>query len=763
MKKLPIWLASFALSLGCILLTTNHQAHAVVPEESTFFSTAFVEEGSIYNTNSDGDLWPSAWSNDDYLYLANGDGWGWTNQGWSDIVFSRITSGHPDNRNLIGNRINAGIGKVWNTAKCSDGSAAYNRKPTGLTSRGGILWLAVQDLNRCPGTRFFGPTFNDAPNATILKSMDKGVTWTYNTTTPMFSNNAFTTVIFLDWGKDGVDNDPNSTRDDYIYAYGLDYNWRDSFSNSVPDPTKLYLARILATDNVQDLSKWQFWTGGLNDGAESWSSFGSIASKKPVLQDDSRVYSTTTSGFPSADIKDMTKLSQGSVTYNRALNRFIYLSWTEYTYEFYEAPAPWGPWKKFLSKDFGPYNSPWTTGKNGGYTTVMPSKYISADGKRMWFNANTFEGPVNNYNFSLRQLYVTPYNASLTPVNTKSSTNNLAVSGESKTPFTKASFHQGNPWALNDGVKNVNADDWNGEAKTESYWGYTWGRPYNLNKVVYTTGNSFPDGGWFSNGVKVQVRQNFNWVDVTGLSASPDYPSDGTAAPYKTYTLNFDDTWGDGVRIIGTPGGTAKFTTISELEVYYADRFASTVTDTFDGPLSSSWTWSAPLAGPTNALVNGNFRMSLPSTNTYDNWTTIDNAPKLTRTDMGAGDWTIETKLNLSAYTANSNFHTGLTVKFGPNNYYVWGNLQGSGLELSRSGYPALTVVPSYSNPSVYLRMRKVGQRYYADYKTNANDPWTNVSNDYYPYASPVAVGLLSKTWSNLNLTADFDYFTLSK
>jgi hypothetical protein len=74
------------------------------------------------------------------------------------------------------------------------------------------------------------------------------------------------------------------------------------------------------------------------------------------------------------------------------------------------------------------------------------------------------------------ELYVTPYNASLTANNIKSSTDNLAVSGENKTPIAKASFHQGNPWALNDGVKNVNADDWNGEAKTESCWGYTWGR-----------------------------------------------------------------------------------------------------------------------------------------------------------------------------------------------------------------------------------------------------------------------------------------------
>ncbi|CAH0121779.1 hypothetical protein PAE9249_04313 [Paenibacillus sp. CECT 9249] len=573
--------AVLALSLALLLLPSPfgaNRAHAVVPEESTFFATAFVDEGSTYNTRSDGDLWPSAWSDDGNLYLANGDGWGWTNQGWHDIVFNKITDGHPDTRNLSGNRVSVNMGQVWSGQKCMDGSPAYNRKPTGLTSRGGILWLAVQDLNRCPGPRFYGPTFNDAPNATILRSDDKGVTWTWDTSGPMFSNHTFTTIFFLDWGQDGVDNNPNTTWDDYIYAYGMDGNWRDSFGDTVPDPTKVYLARISAADDVQDLNNWQFWTGGLDGGEPSWSAPGDIAAKQPVLQDDRRVYSNVIFNFPNSDIKDMTPISQGSVTYNRALDRYIYLSWTEYTFEFYESPTPWGPWKRFLSKDFGPYTSPWKIGKNGGYATVMPSKYISSDGKRMWFNANSFEGPVNNYNFSLRQLYVTPHNPDLKPENEKSDTNNLAGTGESVTPIAGASFHQGNPWALNDGII-AGTDDWNGEKKEHSSWGYTWSRPYHLNKVVYTSGNTFLDGGYFSSDLKVQVRQNFEWVDVSDMKVSPDYPYDFTAKN-QTFTFRFDDTWGDGVRIIGKAGGAARFTSISELEAYYshdttADVYAS--------------------------------------------------------------------------------------------------------------------------------------------------------------------------------------------
>lgn len=91
--------------------------------------------------------------------------------------------------------------------------------------------------------------------------------------------------------------------------------------------------------------------------------------------------------------------------------------------------------------------------------------------------------------------------------------------------------------------------------------------------VVYTTGNTFFDGGWFGSsdgGLRVQVRQDFRWVDVIGLSIAPDYPYDQSAGPNKSYVLTFDDMWADGVRIVGPPGGAAHFTTIAELEVYFA-------------------------------------------------------------------------------------------------------------------------------------------------------------------------------------------------
>jgi hypothetical protein len=79
----------------------------------------------------------------------------------------------------------------------------------------------------------------------------------------------------------------------------------------------------------------------------------------------------------------------------------------------------------------------------------------------------------------------------------------------------------------------------------------------------------FDDGGWFAASLRVQVRQHFQWVDVQNTNVEPRYPYAPSAGPFKTYTFTFATTSGDGVRIVGKPGGRAYFTSIAELEVYY--------------------------------------------------------------------------------------------------------------------------------------------------------------------------------------------------
>ncbi|MEK0316836.1 DUF4185 domain-containing protein [Cohnella sp. 56] len=550
-KRISPALLGIALLLGACQNGDPPASEAsgpVIPEESTFFATVEVEPASSYTTFSDGDLWPAAWSDDDALYVPNGDGAGFDYGGeFADIVVNRVT-GSPWDRSLDGERLAAGDG----IGPVGSDPALYNRKPTGIVSVNGDLYMAVQDLSKDGDS---GDIFNEAPAATIYKSADKGKTWTAGAGAPMFKDHTFTTIMFLDYGKDGA----NNTFDDYVYAYGLDYNWRDSFNDKVTDPTRLYLARM-PKDRIQDAAGWEYYAGDLR-GKAKWTKPGDIGGRRPVLQDDRRVYTDRlTEG-----LGDMSVISQGSIVYDKPLDRYLYTSWTEFTFEFYEAPKPWGPWRRFYSADFGEY--PWTQANNGGYATVIPSKFISADGREMWLNANTFVGGVKNYDFSLRKLKVTPYEKSK-PGNAKRA-DNLALDAVSPgvAPYART-MGGGRLALLADGGQDEGADSYTGERKTEDWWGYVWPRTYRMNKLVFTNGDTAPGGGWFED-IRVQVRQNFAWVDVKGASVAPAYPGSAEAGG-QTYTFAFDEIAGDGIRIVGKPGGEDAFTAVSELAVYYA-------------------------------------------------------------------------------------------------------------------------------------------------------------------------------------------------
>ena len=346
--------------------------------------SAHVEDCCSVITQSDGDLFPCAWADDGALYAANGDGKGFDlSSRWCDIVVNRIDGeiGALSGVRLTGQE---GVGSVFADP------AHYNRKPTGMVCVDGVLYLAVQNLNKDPGA--FG--FDDVPCATICRSEDKGRTWAWERTRPMFDGYRFTTVMFLDYGKNH-ENCPDA----FVYAYGMDNNWRASLCGKVRDPQELYLARV-RRDRILDREAWTFYAG-MEGGAPVFA--GEIDRRAPVLADTRRVRVTPPEGKGSA-IQDMSVISQGGVVYNRPLNRYIYTSWTENTFEFYEAPAPWGPFRLFLSHDFGFY--PWTDERYGGYATVIPSKFISTDGKTMYVQSNTFVGGTHKYAFNLRKLTV---------------------------------------------------------------------------------------------------------------------------------------------------------------------------------------------------------------------------------------------------------------------------------------------------------------------------------------------------------------------
>lgn len=113
------------------------------------------------------------------------------------------------------------------------------------------------------------------------------------------------------------------------------------------------------------------------------------------------------------------------------------------------------------------------------------------------------------------------------------------------------------------------------------YYGYTFSGDRTFSRLVFVEGRHFSNGGWFANGsAHVQVRQGGNWVDVATNSVRP-YPVGNTLATfgtgYEAYDFGLNNVVGDGIRIIGTAGGSGHFVSVSEVQVYALPPAPTTV------------------------------------------------------------------------------------------------------------------------------------------------------------------------------------------
>lgn len=266
--------------------------------------------------------------------------------------------------------------------------------------------------------------------------------------------------------------------------------------------------------------------------------------------------------------QDMTVLSQGSVLYNEPLETYLYSSWTEYTFELYSSPTPWGPWDLLGSRDFGGYL--WTPDKHGGYGTTLPSRFLSDDGLTPHMQANVCPcAPAGTsvYRYSLREVRLQlPEGRANNPVSDTDladpSTDAVRVSRSART---------GNLGILIDGARDVSEDEDDGELKHASWWGVTWPREYHLNRLDLTSGEIREDGGWFLGRPWVQVRIDGIWEDVEDQRIHPAYPGDPTAGEFETYTFTFPTVVADGIRVKGVPGGDRTWTSVAEIEVLRED------------------------------------------------------------------------------------------------------------------------------------------------------------------------------------------------
>lgn len=107
----------------------------------------------------------------------------------------------------------------------------------------------------------------------------------------------------------------------------------------------------------------------------------------------------------------------------------------------------------------------------------------------------------------------------------------------------------------------------------EDYVGYTFSREFTFGKIVFQEGGHWSGGGWFDGGhIRVEVRVGGEWKSVE-YNITPAYPAANDLSSFgpfgEIYTFELKTpVKGDGIRLIGTPGGYQKLISCGELEVY---------------------------------------------------------------------------------------------------------------------------------------------------------------------------------------------------
>jgi len=223
----------------------------------------------------------------------------------------------------------------------SDG-AGYNFKPSGLISIAGVLYMAISRQKY--GTLASG-WVQSAGTCQIIKSSDHGVTWTpvppgnsQPYAAPMFANPRFGAPSFVQYGQNYAGNTVHNS-DLYVYAISPDGVWNNG--------NYLTLGRCLLS-NLPNLNgaDWEFYRGGNGMDSTRWVS--DINSAVQIL------YKTRSVGMT-------------AMQYLPYCQRYLMIEWfyptlvsstnndtTQTTWEVYDSPAPWGPWRFVQSINFTP-------------------------------------------------------------------------------------------------------------------------------------------------------------------------------------------------------------------------------------------------------------------------------------------------------------------------------------------------------------------------------------------------------------------------
>lgn len=330
--------------------------------------------------NCSGDVWTTTWADDDHLYSVTDDTTGFNKACNSNLAVHRIMGGPPPN--IQGETVNA-MAEFGKAAELKEDGASW--KASGLTCVDGVLYLAasrhyydgVGDTSTDSARHFW---IQETWDASIIKSTDHGKTWTEapGLGTSMFPGRVFSNPFFVQYGKDGKGE--KNGADQYVYAVSNDGTWNNGNWMTLGRVSRGLIVRLEAGD-------WEFVHGFDDKGEPIWRPRHENALY--IFRSPGRASMT---GIHYVAPLDLYLMPQWHYPHLDNSKR----RWKVTTWDFFSAPAPWGPWTLFHSQDFEP---------QGFYNPSIPSKFISEDGRRFWIfvagDFTAYEQPVNFYGLNM--------------------------------------------------------------------------------------------------------------------------------------------------------------------------------------------------------------------------------------------------------------------------------------------------------------------------------------------------------------------------
>ena len=306
--------------------TDAADGEAPYPPSPRVAGVTWAPASQIVRKAGGSDNWPNTWADDDHLYTAYGDGWGFEpkTEKKLSLGFARVT-GSPDNP--IGVNIRSPSGERL-------GDGRNGEKASGMLSVGETLYMWVRN----------------AKNSRLAWSTDRATTWTWSDWTFVTS---FGHPAFLNFGRANA-----GARDRFAYIYSPDHD------SAYESADRLVLARVPA-GRIRERRAYEFLESIQASGEPGWTP--DIARRGAVFTHARHSYRSQVSYHPGLKRYLLCQILTGDARF-------------EGGFGIYDAPEPWGPWTTVY------FTRRWDVGP--GESCSFPTKWMDGTAAHLLFSGN---------------------------------------------------------------------------------------------------------------------------------------------------------------------------------------------------------------------------------------------------------------------------------------------------------------------------------------------------------------------------------------